>query len=115
MEQLEEPSTAELLERIVQLEKQATSFRQHQAACFKQHQLDIEYLKAELLDLGKAFRSHVTHTSDDFKYLCQHIADIHDRLVPLVHKLFPESAKTYRQIDEILEGGSKSRGEKGSS
>ena len=80
-----------------------------QAVRIEKLQADIELLKAQMADLGAAFKSNVTHNSDHFKSIYQYLADIHDQLLwPLVHKVFPGSAATQSQIATAIKSGGKS-------
>lgn len=89
----EEPSTKALLERIIQLEGMGALVRKQQA--------EINSLKAIITDLGGAFKSHVTDTANNLK-------NVHDQLWPLVHKVFPGSAKTQQQIATTIRNGGRS-------
>jgi hypothetical protein len=95
-----EPSPAELLKRIVQLEGMA--------ALVKKQQGEINSLKATIADLGGAWKIHVTDTTHNLKI-------IHDQLWPLVHKVFPGSAKTQQQIAAVIRNGGRSWDDKKSS
>jgi hypothetical protein len=106
-ESAKNPTTDELLKRIVQLEGMA--------ALVKKQQADINSLKAKLADLGAAFKAEVDNTSDHFKSVYQYIADIHDQLWPLVRKVFPDSAATQKQIKQIIRNGGRSWDDKKSS
>jgi hypothetical protein len=99
-ERPDSPTTDELLKRIVQLEGMA--------ALVKKQQAEINSLKATIADLGGAFKSHVTKTATNLK-------NIHDQLWPMVHKVFPGSAKTQQQIAAVMRNGGRSWDDKKSS
>lgn len=98
------PNSQELLEKIIQLEGKT--------ARLEKQQVEMESLKAQIADIGAAFRSNVTHNSDHFQSIYQYLADIHDQLWPLVHKVFPGSAKTQDQIAEAIRTAGRSWDEK---
>lgn len=87
------PTTEQLLKRIVQLEGMGVLVKRQQA--------EINSLKAIIDDLGGAFKSHVTNT-------CNNLKKIHDRLAPVVLKVFPATAQTQQQIDAGIRNGDQS-------
>jgi hypothetical protein len=89
------PSTAELCEKIARLEKRLDS--------------EIDPLKERIMDLREALESEVTNTTEHVNALYGHIksiyqflTEIHDLLWPLVHKMFPGFTETWKQWDSIL-------------
>ena len=99
-----EPSTKELLERIIRLETQLAQLSRRQSQT-----------EGEIRDLGEGFKAEVTDTTkhinslnDEFRNVFQYIADIHTELWPLVHKVFPDRAKTQDQIANIRRNGGRS-------
>jgi hypothetical protein len=91
-----EPTIDELLERISRLEAQVALQARRQSGT-----------EAEVRDLGEGFKSNVTHNSDHFQSIYKYLADIHTELWPLVHKVFPDRAKTQDQIANIIRNGSR--------
>jgi hypothetical protein len=55
--------------------------------------------RTEAIKAINAANDAVTEVHTD---MCQYIAEIHDVLWPIVHKNFPEFAKTQQQIDAII-------------
>ncbi|MBV9203056.1 MAG: hypothetical protein JOY83_25610 [Alphaproteobacteria bacterium] len=92
-----EPSPNELLERIVRLEAKVAQLGHAQAKT-----------ATTTAKLTKDFQSEVNSTTDHFKSIYQYLADIHDQLWPLVHKVFPGSTKTQNQIANIIRNGGRS-------
>jgi predicted nucleic acid-binding Zn-ribbon protein len=98
-----EPTVAELLDRIRKLEATV-------AAISKQ----VPPMKAKIEDLGKAFEIEIKSASSHFKSVYQYIRDLNHQVWPLVHKVFPGSVRTQRQIAAIVTSGAKSSGRKNS-
>jgi hypothetical protein len=108
----------ELLERIIGLERENLFLKQH----FRKIQIEVHSLRAELTDLGKAFKAEVDDVTSEFKHdraefkhvykyltdVHQHLTGIYDQLWPLVHKVFPCSIKTQKQIAMIVRNGGRS-------
>jgi hypothetical protein len=94
----------ELLERIVQLESRFAYIDRQKA--------EIKALKAEVADLGAAFKSNVADGTDHFKSIYQYLAEIHEQLWPLVRKVFPGSATTQTQIATIMKSAGRPWDEK---
>jgi hypothetical protein len=103
-EPLEIPSLTELHERIIGLQRE-NSFLKNQ---LDQTRGELGTLKAELADLGGAFKAEVTNVTTEFKHVHRFLGDIHDQLWPLVHKVFPGSLATQQQIADIKRNGGRS-------
>jgi hypothetical protein len=111
-----DPSLQELLDRMVQLECKLSAL---QSALTKRFDGQLAPVKAKLDDLGNSFELEIKDTSAHFKAVYGHVRDIHERLRgiheqlwPLVHKVFPGSDKTQRQIAAIVKTAGRSWEEK---
>ena len=107
----EPPSIQDLVKRITSLEQYNASLKG-----------ELRQARAELADLGAAFKLEVTQVTAEFgqdrtelkhiyKYLSdihRYLADIHDQLGPLMNKVFPGRAETQRQITAIMRNGGRS-------
>jgi predicted nucleic acid-binding Zn-ribbon protein len=91
---MDERKLQELMERIGRLESELAATRG-----------ELTPLKAKLDDLGSAFDMEVKSTSSHFQSVYQYIRDIHVQLWPLVHKVFPGSRETQRQIVSVIKSG----------
>lgn len=69
---------------------------------------EIAELRARIDDLTKAQNIDreglLAANKDTYQSCYQFIAEIHDYLWPLVHKVFPEYAKGQKQIDAFMKG-----------
>jgi hypothetical protein len=69
---------------------------------------EIAELRARIDDLVKAQnidREHfISANKDTYQSCYQYIADIHDYLWPLIHKVFPQYAEGQKQIDAFMKG-----------
>lgn len=77
---------------------------------------EIECLRAQLVDLRAAQDNDraeaIKFILDVEKSIHQYIADIHDYLWPVIHKLFPTFAESKKQIDAFMKGRSAAGGDK---
>jgi len=54
-------------------------------------------------DTSKALRSLSTGITEHFGKIYRYIADIHDYLMPILHKVFPNYEAAKKQIDAFME------------
>jgi hypothetical protein len=96
-----DPTPRELLERIMILEREKASLS-----------LLVTELSKKFAELSEEVEDEATRSVSDFKYLCQHIADIHDLLHPVVDKTFPNYARDQQQINDIRNPKTRPSGKK---
>jgi hypothetical protein len=65
---------------------------------------ELKIIREELKDVSDAIKCETVNTTDHINHIYQLIADIHDYLMPCVHKVFPDYAAAKKQIDEFMEG-----------
>ena len=64
---------------------------------------EVETLRAEIVDLRHALFAETDNNTHHFRMVYRYIADIHDYLMPVVHKVFPGYAAAKKQIDTFME------------
>lgn len=64
---------------------------------------EIEALRAEIADVRDALKSETTNTTQHVNAIYRYVADIHDYLMPVVHKVFPGYVAAKKQIDAFME------------
>lgn len=71
---------------------------------------EVADLKAQVADLSttqdRDFEEVNKLIKDVYTNAYQYIADIHDYLWPVIHKLFPNFAESQKQIDAFMKGRS---------
>jgi hypothetical protein len=109
----EDLTSTELQARIIDLERDNLFLNKQLCQTRK----ELNTLKAEVADLGRAFKTEVSNVTAEFKHdrselkrIYRFLGDIHDQLWPLVHKVFPGSLATQRQIAAVKRGGGRSQG-----
>lgn len=65
---------------------------------------EIADLKALVSDVRRALELNSDSTTDHIKSIYQYIADIHDYLMPTVHKVFPGFTQDAKHIDAFIQG-----------
>ena len=98
MAEPDHPTLPELHEMIVGLARDNSILKKQ----LSQARNELKTLRAEVADLGKAFKYEVTNVTKEFKHVHRFLIDIFDQLRPLVHKVFPGSLATQRQIAAII-------------
>lgn len=74
---------------------------------------EVRELRASIADIRRAFELDSDNTTGHIKSIYQYIADIHDYLMPVVHKVFPGFTEDKKQIDAFMRGrGPPSNGKK---
>jgi hypothetical protein len=77
---------------------------------------EIDFLKTQIADLkatqDKDFEEVNRLIRDVYTNSYQYIADIHDYLWPVIHKLFPKYAESQKQIDAFMKRRSAAGGDK---
>ena len=77
---------------------------------------EIKSLRDQISDLRAAQENDrkeaIAAIREVYTSAYQYIADIYDYLWPVVHKNFPEYAKTRKQLDAIIKRGNKTGGNK---
>ena len=61
-------------------------------------------LEARVEDLSKGLAIHAQDYDEHLTATYQHIAEIHDLLMPVVHKVFPGFAAARKQISAFMRG-----------
>jgi hypothetical protein len=64
---------------------------------------EIAALRAEVVDVREALKLESTNNTQHFRSVYRYIADIHDYLMPVVHKVFPGYTAAKKQIDKFME------------
>jgi hypothetical protein len=64
---------------------------------------EIETLRAQIVDVREALFAETDNNTHHFRMVYRYIADIHDYLMPVVHKVFPGYAAAKKQIDTFME------------
>jgi hypothetical protein len=67
-------------------------------------QAEIAELKDVVADLRRAFERNSDNTTDHVKSIYQYITDIHEYLMPVVHRVFPGVVRDNKQIDAFVKG-----------
>jgi hypothetical protein len=65
---------------------------------------EIAELKNSVAELERALDLDSDSTTHHIKALYQYVADIHDYLMPMVHKVFPGFTQDKKQIDAFMKG-----------
>jgi len=63
----------------------------------------IADMQAEIDDIGKALMRETTNNTQHYGAIYRYIADIHDYLMPILHKVFPNYQAAKKQIDAFME------------
>jgi hypothetical protein len=63
----------------------------------------ISTMRAEIAELRRAVKEESTRMTPIIKSGYRYIADIHDYLMPVVHKIFPGYVAARKQVDEFME------------
>jgi len=64
---------------------------------------EVAYLRARIDSVGEALMNESTNSTQHFKAIYRYIADIHDYLMPVLHKVFPNYQAAKKQIDLFME------------
>jgi hypothetical protein len=69
----------------------------------------VAQLRERIDSIGRALMDESTNNTQHFKAIYRYIADIHDYLMPVLHKVFPNFKAAKKQIDAFMEeyGGPK--------
>jgi hypothetical protein len=69
----------------------------------------VAELRARIDGIGRALMDESTNNTQHFKAIYRYIADIHDYLMPVLHKVFPGFEAAKKQIDTFMDeyGGPK--------
>ena len=68
---------------------------------------DIETLRAEIADVRDALKAETVNVTHHVGAIYQYIRDIHEYLMPIVHKVFPGYAAAKKQIDAFMKSYSR--------
>jgi predicted nucleic acid-binding Zn-ribbon protein len=63
----------------------------------------VAELRARIDSVGQALMNESTNNTQHFKAIYRYIADIHDYLMPILHKVFPNYKAAKKQIDAFME------------
>lgn len=65
---------------------------------------EIEALRAEVADVSAAIKSESSNTTQHINAIYRYIGDMHDYVMPILHKVFPNYAEAKKEVDTFIEG-----------